>query len=319
MNKTLLRQCIISFTILTALYLVVFLFIQRSAPLLSFKQVYPLLPTLLITSAINYLIRFVRYYYLIRKTENIPFKACFFAYLSGFALTATPAKAGELIRIRYMAHLGVPRHKTISLFVFERTCDVIAVVLLSLFLLHLAPWQLTVLATLFICLFFVVIALFLFNHACWHALILFSEKHAFNKLNAFIRYIVRIQTACQQWINLKDISFSLLSGILAWLFIAYSFIYTVHHIAPQTSNTDWRILSVYPFSMLISAASMIPGGVGSAETATTFLLIQFHTPLLVAIFIAVFFRMFSLGFSIVIGTIPLIWLEIRHLLKNNVV
>ena len=49
----------------------------------------------------------------------------FLAYLSRFAFTATHAKVGELLRIRYFARMGVSHAHVVSCVVFERLMDIL--------------------------------------------------------------------------------------------------------------------------------------------------------------------------------------------------
>lgn len=54
------------------------------------------------------------------------------AYLAGFAFTASPGKAGELLRIRYFNWQGIPPQATLTTFIFERACDLLVITLLSI-------------------------------------------------------------------------------------------------------------------------------------------------------------------------------------------
>jgi uncharacterized membrane protein YbhN (UPF0104 family) len=63
--------------------------------------------------------------------------------------------------------------------------------------------------------------------------------------------------------------------------------------------------------MLIGAASMIPGGIGSTEGAIVFLLGGYNVALGAALTIAVGIRLTTLWFGIFIGFMSLLFLEWR--------
>jgi uncharacterized protein (TIRG00374 family) len=63
----------------------------------------------------------------------------------------------------------------------------------------------------------------------------------------------------------------------------------------------FNAFSIYPLAMLAGAASMIPGGVGSAEAAIVFQLNLYDVPLSIAILIAVVVRLGTMWFSILCG------------------
>ena len=91
-----------------------------------------LLPTLLGLSFLSYLVRYLRWYWLLSRAGNkTNLLSGFLAYLAGFAFTATPGKLGELLRIRYLAPQGVPPWRVLAAFVYERAFDLMAVLLLA--------------------------------------------------------------------------------------------------------------------------------------------------------------------------------------------
>ena len=80
----------------------------------------------------SYLVRYWRWRWLLhRNGDLVPFARGLCAYLAGFALTATPGKAGELLRIRYFSRMAVPASRTLAAFVFERALDLLVILLLS--------------------------------------------------------------------------------------------------------------------------------------------------------------------------------------------
>ncbi len=95
---------------------------------LAFSQ----LPVLMSLALLSYGLRYARWYWLLKWAGyEVHLLRGWLAYLSGFALTATPGKVGELIRIRYFERLGVAADKVMSAFVFERALDILVVFALA--------------------------------------------------------------------------------------------------------------------------------------------------------------------------------------------
>ncbi|HWE29066.1 MAG TPA: lysylphosphatidylglycerol synthase transmembrane domain-containing protein [Polyangia bacterium] len=85
-------------------------------------------------AAINYLLRFLKWeLYLRRLGVRIPIRDSFGIFLSGFSLTVTPGKVGEVLKSYLLreAH-GVPMARTAPIVVAERLTDLVALALLAL-------------------------------------------------------------------------------------------------------------------------------------------------------------------------------------------
>jgi hypothetical protein len=92
------------------------------------------LPQLILLTFVSFILRYLRWYWLLSSAgQNVPFITGFSFYISGFALTASPGKVDELLRIRYFQRANVPASITISVFIFERASDLLVVLLLGLF------------------------------------------------------------------------------------------------------------------------------------------------------------------------------------------
>jgi Lysylphosphatidylglycerol synthase TM region len=90
-------------------------------------------------SVVAFVVRYLRWSWLLaRRGSGVSFVAGFLAYLAGFALTASPGKVGELIRIRYFNDLGVPADRIIACLISERLADIVVLLALSMFLVGAA-------------------------------------------------------------------------------------------------------------------------------------------------------------------------------------
>ena len=84
-------------------------------------------------AATNYLIRFIKWHYYLGRLElSIPRGRSLCIFLSGFTLTVTPGKLGEVVKSYFLRESdGVPMARTAPIVVAERVTDLIALVLLA--------------------------------------------------------------------------------------------------------------------------------------------------------------------------------------------
>jgi glycosyltransferase 2 family protein len=84
----------------------------------------------------NYVLRFLKWEFYLARLEirGIPKLDSFLTFLSGFVLTVTPGKVGEVFKslVLFETH-GVPMTKTAPIVVAERATDVIGIVVLIVF------------------------------------------------------------------------------------------------------------------------------------------------------------------------------------------
>ena len=84
-------------------------------------------------SFVNYLLRFLKWEYYLRLLgiRDVPKPTSFFTFLSGFVLTVTPGKVGEVFKSVILQQVrGVPVERTAPIVVAERVTDLIGVITL---------------------------------------------------------------------------------------------------------------------------------------------------------------------------------------------
>lgn len=93
-----------------------------------------LVAALLGLSLVNYAVRLARWRLLARPlAARAPLADDALTYMASFALTATPGKAGELLRVWLLKRrCGLPYARTLPVFLADRLCDLLALTLLSL-------------------------------------------------------------------------------------------------------------------------------------------------------------------------------------------
>jgi len=87
----------------------------------------------LVLAALNYLVRFGKWhYYLACLGVRVPLGESFRIFISGFVLTVTPGKVGEVLKSYLLRELrGIPMTRTAPIIVAERLTDLMALALLA--------------------------------------------------------------------------------------------------------------------------------------------------------------------------------------------
>jgi glycosyltransferase 2 family protein len=133
MNRA-LRHLVVAMLLGVALYGAVVLYAgyrDIEASLAEFRWI-ALLGALALATT-NYLLRFLKWEYYLRLLDvrGIPKWESLLVFLSGFVLTVTPGKVGEVFKSAVLNRThGVPLERTAPIIVAERLTDVIAVILL---------------------------------------------------------------------------------------------------------------------------------------------------------------------------------------------
>lgn len=84
-------------------------------------------------ASLNYLFRFAKWEYFLRRLDvKIPASRSLAIFLSGFSLTVTPGKVGEVLKSYLLRETdGVPMARTAPIVIAERVSDLIALILLA--------------------------------------------------------------------------------------------------------------------------------------------------------------------------------------------
>lgn len=302
-----MRSPIIALAALSAGYLAMLLWADSQRGIgRGLELVWKYAPYLIGAVIFSFTFRYFRWVWLLRRAGcSFPIERGLLPYLAGFAYTATPGKVGELIRIRYFAGLGVPAEQTFGAFIFERGCDLVAVLLLSLFIIGnsgLIPiavgFVLVVIGALLVCIFHPSLLKALANRLAYWRLPIIPRM---------LNFLASGIGGCRGWLNLVDLAVGVMLGLIAWGLVAMGFVYILFEFSGAVPFLD--AISIYPLSMLVGAASMIPGGFGSTEGSIVLLLDLYEIELGTAALLAVVIRVATLWFGILLGFLSLGYLE----------
>lgn len=265
---------------------------------------------IMLFSVLSYFLRYIRWSWLLsRAGHKVAFLEGILSYIAGFAFTISPGKVGELYRIRYFTKLSVPPWLVISAFVYERLLD-LAVVLLLCTSFVVYGSELT-LVLWFVCLVFLLILIL----TSWPEIIelpskLLKSTGLFLKVSRILKSGI---AGIKIWANFVDISVGFALGLLAWLITAFSFFWLLEGIGIILPMSV--ALSIYSLSLLIGAASFVPGGIGTTEAAIVFLLTINGVMLDTALIAAVTIRVGTLWFSTLLGLACVLLLDARSAIR----
>ncbi|WP_075989053.1 lysylphosphatidylglycerol synthase transmembrane domain-containing protein [Vibrio fluvialis] len=235
---------------------------------------------------VSYICRSLRWLVYIRLIEhNTSIIRHIVIYLSGFAFTASPGKAGELMRGTYLGELGVSFRYTFMSFLSERLFDVIVVSLLG---------------TYFLILQFDVY--FCFLTACF-LIIPFIVGPIFKiglRIGSVRLWCEPIKILVNLWRRDVVINNQVLT-LLAWSAQGL-ILFLILRIFEVEINIVMAI-SIYCLSLLIGAASFIPSGIGVTEAGMIWLLNQIGVSTDIAIVASLITRMLTLWPAMISGVV----------------
>jgi uncharacterized protein (TIRG00374 family) len=259
-------------------------------------------------SVCNYLLRFLRWHWMIlRMGHYVPFKIHLVYYLSGFALTTTPGKAGEIVRSVYLNKYNVDYKTSITTLFVERLLDVICIVLIaSIALYNFEEYRFFGYGTVLFIGF--VIAVILSKRAL-RMVRTFCESVVKGKLGRLVNHGVDVIDQSSELLDPVFFIRCAVIGLIAWGCEAFAFALIVDWIG---SDISYPVLfGIYALSMLIGAASFLPGGLGSAEAAMGIMLVALAMGPSEAAAATIISRVSTLWFAVILGIFAIMYLEVK--------
>jgi glycosyltransferase 2 family protein len=257
-----------------------------------------LLAGLLGLSLLNYAIRAWRWIVLsgflgfkIAAARNVLY------YFAGYALTATPGKAGEAVRLWLMnAGHGIPYVRSIPIMLADRVIDTWAVLILTLLCFadvsrHL--WQgiavtvLVVLLSLPILFPLRSVPLLALAMKWWP-----RQRRSWAKARRLLRSMAELS----HW---RTYGVTLLPSVVGWAAEGFALYLLLRHFDAPVGVM--QAVFVFCFSMIVGAISMMPGGLGSTEVTAVVLLKGMGVPLDVAVASTALVRVTTFWFAAAIG------------------
>jgi glycosyltransferase 2 family protein len=260
-------------------------------------------------SLLNYGLRFERWRMILAQLgHRVPVGRHLLYYLSGFAFTVSPAKAGEAVRSLYLRDHGVSYPESVAALFAERSLDVLAMVVLATLIVVSRLSYLPV-----------VIAVSLAMAGC---LLLITRKSLPQWLGRWAETFQRpiARRLARAALGLLDSARALLRprllllgaaiGIISWGgegLGLYLLCRSLHlQVAPITA------IGIYGLAVLAGGvAFFLPAGIGSMEAAMTALLTAQGASVEAALAITLLCRVATLWFAVVIGIVAAACVELQ--------
>jgi len=253
---------------------------------------------LLALSSGNYLLRSLRWHGLARRL-GLPtgLKQNMRHYLGGFAMSVTPGRVGELVRMRWLKReTGWAVERTAPLVLMDRAGDLAVMALLLALDLTLAAGKIAGAVPV------AVLALAAALVATHPGLLAWLVTFGYRSLGRFPRLFARARGAARlltRFSHGPTLAIMLALGFVGWLAEGYAF-----HLLLGFMGADiglWKAVSIFVFSTLAGGLTGAPGGIGGAEAAMVALLSLDGVPLEVSLPATAVIRLTTLWFAIALG------------------
>ena len=260
------------------------------------------LPIILSLVTVGWCVLFLRWTILLKNSAiSIPHKQSFLIYMASFSMSATPGQLGELIKSQLLKNkFNVPVTKTAPLVIIERLSDLTGAIIVSI----IGFWLLNINIYVPIIASIVLGLIFL----------LLKSKKMFNKALGLIKKvkfaskltdpIAESFDTIQMSLNKKTLVISTALSVCFWLLIGTSSYFVLRAVGIDNLEIIGAV-SIYSSSIIIGAASLIPGGVGVAEGSIAGLLNLSGINLSVAFALGILIRIFTLWYGVVTGFVAL--------------
>ncbi len=303
MDAKFTRRIILAIVFALIIYLGLSLYFDIESVVTAFtKFSWIYLPLLLLLAYLNYITRYVKWEYYLRKLNiKITGKESRSIFFSGLAMSATPGKLGELLKSYLLKKIsGEPVSKTAPVIFAERLTDLVSLIILAFVGALFYDYSLTflILAGVFT---FAIILLLASPRIVFFILGLLGKiksikPHA-EKLN-------QLYLSTQQLIGTKALLLMTFLSIISWYFECLAF-YLVLVVFGVDTSIMWCTF-VYSFATIAGALSMLPGGLGVTEGSLTIFMINSGVPEDVSVISTFIIRVVTLWFAIILGIISLV-------------
>ena len=260
------------------------------------------LPIILLLIPLCWIVLFTRWNLLLKNSNvYVPVKDNLKIYLSGFALSITPGKVGELIKSQLLKNkFGIPREKTAPIVLVEQLYNIIGIIgvsILGLWYFEFGAHIILIAASLLVII-----------------LILISSKRLFEK---FLTLLSRIKFLSQYtstfsnsydvlrkstrgWVvvyaSALSIAFWLIESVIAY-FVLLSF--GINHIEFLS------VITTYTSSIILGVASFLPLGIGVVEGSLAGFFTLQGVDVSIALTLVIFIRIFTRWIAVSVGFVSL--------------
>ena len=260
------------------------------------------LPIILLLIPLCWIVLFTRWNLLLKNSNvHVPVKDNLKIYLSGFALSITPGKVGELIKSQLLKNkFGIPREKTAPIVLVEQLYNIIGIIgvsILGLWYFEFGAHIILIAASLLVIILILISSKRLFEKF----LILLSRiKFLSQYTSAFSNSYDVLRKSTRGWVvvyaSALSIAFWLIESVIAY-FVLLSF--GVNHIEFLS------VITTYTSSIILGVASFLPLGIGVVEGSLAGFFTLQGVDVSVALTLVIFIRIFTRWIAVSVGFVSL--------------
>lgn len=253
---------------------------------------------LLALSLVNYLFRGLRWHLFARRL-GLPTTVVqdIRHFLGGFAMSVTPGRVGELVRMRWLRReTGWSFERTAPLVLIDRASDLIAMALILAVAIILSAAGIAGAVPV------VIGALAVAYVATRPKLLAGFATVTYRITGVAKRIFAKIRTAARSlalFSNPWILSAAAFLGLIGWFAEGLAFHYLLMWMGADIGL--WHAVAIFVFATLAGGLTGAPGGIGGAEGAMILLLQLEGVPLEVSVPATLIIRLTTLWFAIAIG------------------
>ena len=260
------------------------------------------LPIILLLIPLSWIVLFTRWNLLLKNSNvHVPVKDNLKIYLSGFALSITPGKVGELIKSQLLKiKFGIPREKTAPIVLVEQLYNIIGIIgvsILGIWYFELGAHIILIAALLLVILLILISSKRLFDK---FLTLLGRIKFLSQYTSAFSNSYDVLRKSTRGWVvvyaSALSIAFWLIESVIAY-FVLLSF--GVNHIEFLS------VITTYTSSIILGVASFLPLGIGVVEGSLAGFFTLQGVDVSIALTLVIFIRIFTRWIAVSVGFVSL--------------
>lgn len=257
---------------------------------------------------VNYVVRFFRWQLYLRSTEiSAPTSTSALIFLSGFALSITPGKVGELVKSYLLRSAnGTPISKSAPIVVAERITDLAALLILGL--IGVAAYGV---ASEMVLAGAAVLAAGLAVLAWPAAIRTLIRAVTVPRFSARFRApLLNLATGLRRLVRPGALGWATGLGLVAWLAECIGFAMIAGAFPGADVPVGLAVL-IYASTTVAGALSFLPGGLLVTEAAMTAFLVTASTGMdePTAVAATILTRLATLWFAVALGLVAMAWLR----------
>jgi len=259
------------------------------------------IPILLLLSSANYFFRLVKWNYYLKILDiRVSSKLSASVFFSGFIMSITPMKAGELLKAYLLKQtVNEPISKTAPIIFAERITDFVSLIIICSAGVFYYNYGIKLIFA--VTLFFLAIIFIISNRKISLWFFSLAEKVGF--LKKYSNKLYNLYESSYLMFRIKPLLYTIVLGIVSWFFECFAF-----YLILVTFNQDVSLFMstfIYSFSTIFGAVTMVPGGLGVTEGSLTFLIMQNGFSKENAIASTLIIRAATLWYAVVIGIVSM--------------